>query len=91
MRLKSTLIRSWAAWSRILGFGCSALILGLAPVEAGTVLTVDFSPGQSFQRLRRAPGPFLVDGITKDASPTYHSCGLSALGRCRRLWFGFST
>jgi hypothetical protein len=60
MRLKSKLTRSWAARIRILSFGCPALILGLAPVEAGTVLTVDFSPGQSFQTM----GSFIDESVT---------------------------
>ena len=79
MRLKSTLIRSWAAWSRILGFGCSALILGLAPVEAGTVLTVDFSTGQSFQTM----GSFIDESVTAPKFGSAHGIVDATLGVLR--------
>jgi hypothetical protein len=49
MRSKCTVMQSRAAWSRVFRFTCFGLVLGWAPVEAGTVLTVDFSTGQSFQ------------------------------------------
>ena len=52
-------MRSQAIWNRtctLLGFG---LILGSGHVEAGTVLTVDFSNGQTFQ----TTGSFIDESV----------------------------